>query len=180
MSEWKSFSCVLLFVTPWTETTPPNSTPLSMEFSRQEQWNGLPFPSLRGSFWPGDQNQVSHIAGEFFTIWAPREAPCSLWSSIKPAYWVGLKLSPFIWSFLIQMGNSSCSHCPARRGYNKCPGQIYLISWFLFCSHLIYLVWPWTQSTAQHVWIWSSLKSSKNAHAKTQLPVRARRKYIGE
>ena len=82
--------------------------------------------------------------------------------------------------FLIQMGNSSCSHCPARGGYNKCPGQIYLISWFLFCSHLIYLVWPWTQSTSQHVWIWSSLKSSKNAHAKTQLPVRARRKYIGE
>ena len=82
--------------------------------------------------------------------------------------------------FLIQRGNSSCSHHPARGRCNKCPSQIYFISCFLFCSHLIHLVWPWTQSTSQHVWIWSSSKKSKNARAKTQLPVRARRKYIGQ
>ena len=27
----------------------------------------------RGSSWPRDQTQVSHIAGRFFTIWATRE-----------------------------------------------------------------------------------------------------------
>ena len=42
---------------------------LSMEFSRQEYWSGLPFPS------PGNlPDQVSYIAGRYFTIWATREA----------------------------------------------------------------------------------------------------------
>ena len=42
---WKSLSHVWLFVTPWTVVC---QAPLSMEFSRQEYWSGLPFPS------PGD------------------------------------------------------------------------------------------------------------------------------
>ena len=40
-----SFSYVQLFATPWTAVY---WAPLSMEFSRQEYWSGLPFPS------PGD------------------------------------------------------------------------------------------------------------------------------
>ena len=35
-------SRIRLFVTPWTVA---HQDPLSMEFSRQEYWNGLPFPS---------------------------------------------------------------------------------------------------------------------------------------
>ena len=45
MKKVKSLSCVRLFVTPWTVA---RQAPLSMEFSRQEYWSGLPFPS------PGD------------------------------------------------------------------------------------------------------------------------------
>ena len=41
----KSFSSVQLFATPWTVA---HQASLSMEFSRQEYWSGLPFPS------PGD------------------------------------------------------------------------------------------------------------------------------
>ena len=41
----KSLSRVQLFVTPWTVAY---QAPLSMGFSRQECWSGLPFPS------PGD------------------------------------------------------------------------------------------------------------------------------
>ena len=41
----KSLSRVRLFATPWTVTY---QAPPSMEFSRQEYWSGLPFPS------PGD------------------------------------------------------------------------------------------------------------------------------
>ena len=41
----KLLSHVRLFVTPWTV---PYQAPPSMEFSRQEYWSGLPFPS------PGD------------------------------------------------------------------------------------------------------------------------------
>ena len=40
-----SLSCVWHFETPWTVA---HQAPLSMEFSRQEYWSGLPFPS------PGD------------------------------------------------------------------------------------------------------------------------------
>ena len=50
-------SCpTLLFVTPWTAAY---QAPLSMGFSRQEYWSGLPFPSSR----PRDRTQVSRIAG---------------------------------------------------------------------------------------------------------------------
>ena len=41
----KLLSHVRLFVTPWTVA---QQAPLSMGFSRQEYWSGLPFPS------PGD------------------------------------------------------------------------------------------------------------------------------
>ena len=41
----KSLSHVQLFATPWTVTYP---APLTVRFSRQECWSGLPFPS------PGD------------------------------------------------------------------------------------------------------------------------------
>ena len=41
----KSLSRVQLFVTPWTVA---HQAPLSVRFSRQEYWRGLPFPS------PGD------------------------------------------------------------------------------------------------------------------------------
>ena len=35
-------SCIQLFVTPWTVA---HQAPLSMEFSRQESWSQLPFPT---------------------------------------------------------------------------------------------------------------------------------------
>ena len=41
----KSLSCVRLFGTPWTAAY---QAPTSMEFSRQEYWNRLPFPSSPG------------------------------------------------------------------------------------------------------------------------------------
>ena len=64
-------SCVWLFATPWTAA---RQSPRSMEFSRQEYWSGLPFHSAGGSSWPRDRTGVSSIAGEFFTVWATREA----------------------------------------------------------------------------------------------------------
>ena len=38
----KSLSRVRLFATPWTAAS---QAPLSMGFSREEYWSGLPFPS---------------------------------------------------------------------------------------------------------------------------------------
>ena len=44
------FSHVRLFATPWTLA---HQGTLSMEFSRQEYWSGLPFPSLGDLLDPG-------------------------------------------------------------------------------------------------------------------------------
>ena len=48
----------------------------SVEFSRQEYWSRLPFPSPEDLPNPGIYlPQVSFIAGRFFTIWTTKEAP---------------------------------------------------------------------------------------------------------
>ena len=49
-------SRVQLFVTPWTVAC---QAPLSMGFSRQEHWSGLPFPSPGGLPEPGIETRVS-------------------------------------------------------------------------------------------------------------------------
>ena len=46
----KSLSRVRLFAIPWTVA---HQAPLSMEFSRQEYWSELPFPSPRDLPDPG-------------------------------------------------------------------------------------------------------------------------------
>ena len=68
------FSRVRLCETLWTAA---HQAPLSIGFSRQEYWSGLPCPP------PGDlPNQGSNPgllhAGRFFTNWASREALCAL------------------------------------------------------------------------------------------------------
>ena len=53
------FSCVQLFVTPWTVAC---QAPLSMGFSRQEYWSGLPCPP------PGD---LPYPAMELVSLMSP-------------------------------------------------------------------------------------------------------------
>ena len=69
-SEVKSLSYVRLFLTTWTVA---HQAPLSMGFSRQEYWSGLPFLFSRRSSWPRDQTWISCIVHRGFTIWATRE-----------------------------------------------------------------------------------------------------------
>ena len=65
----KLLSPVQLFVIPWTVAY---QAPPSMEFSRKEYWNVLPFSSPGDLPNPGikprDQTQVSRIAGRCFTV----------------------------------------------------------------------------------------------------------------
>ena len=49
----QSLSCVQLFTTPWAVAY---QAPLSVGFSRQEYWTGLPFSYSRGSSWPKGLN----------------------------------------------------------------------------------------------------------------------------
>ena len=52
-------SRVRLVATPWTVAP---QAPLSMEFSRQEYWSGLPFPALEDLPDPEIQTHVSCIS----------------------------------------------------------------------------------------------------------------------
>ena len=64
-------SRVQLFVTSWTAA---HQAPLSIGFSRQEYWSGLPFTSPGDLHDPRMEPWSSCIAGRFFIIWATREA----------------------------------------------------------------------------------------------------------
>ena len=62
-----SLSCVQLSVTPWTVV---HQAPLPMEFSRQENWSGVPFPTSGDLPTPGIKpiSLASPVfAGGFFT-----------------------------------------------------------------------------------------------------------------
>ena len=61
----KLLSCVQLFATPWTVA---HQAPLSMGFSRQEYWSGLPLPSPGDIPDTRDRTQVSCIAGRRFNL----------------------------------------------------------------------------------------------------------------
>ena len=55
---------VRLFVAPWTVA---HQAPLYVEFSRQEYWSGLPFPSPRDLPNPGIEPRSPALAVRFFT-----------------------------------------------------------------------------------------------------------------
>ena len=57
-------SCLILFATPWTVA---RQAPLSMGFSRQEYWSGLPCPSPGHFPDPGMEPGLPELAGRFFT-----------------------------------------------------------------------------------------------------------------
>ena len=84
----KSLSHVRLFATPWTIAY---QAPLSMRFSRQEYWSGLPFPSPGDFPNPGIEPGSPAFAGRHFTIWATREAPIT---SLHPSVDNVLKTPP--------------------------------------------------------------------------------------
>ena len=65
------YSHVRLFATPWTVAY---QAPPSMEFSRQEYWSGLPFPSPEDLPNPGIKPRSPPLQADAFTIWATREA----------------------------------------------------------------------------------------------------------
>ena len=68
------FSCVRLFATPWTVA---RQAPLSMGFSRQEHWSGLPCPPPGDPPNPGIEQaslMSPALAGGFFTTSTTWEA----------------------------------------------------------------------------------------------------------
>ena len=73
-SENECVSCSVLSHSLRPHETMDHQVLLSVGFSRQEYWSGLPFPFSWGSSQPRDWIHVSCIAGGFFfTIWATKE-----------------------------------------------------------------------------------------------------------
>ena len=71
--KWKCYllSCIWLFATPWAVAH--RSSVHRILQARILEWVAISFS--RGSSWPRDRMQVSHIEGKFFTIWTTREPP---------------------------------------------------------------------------------------------------------
>ena len=61
-------SRVKLFATPWTVA---HQARLSMEFSRQEYWSGMPFPTPGNLLDSGIKPESATLAGGFFTTEPP-------------------------------------------------------------------------------------------------------------
>ena len=72
MASTQSLCCVQLSMTPWTVA---HQAPLSMEFSIQDGWSGVPFPPPGDPPYPGIEPAPlasPALAGGFFitsTIW---------------------------------------------------------------------------------------------------------------
>ena len=83
------FSCVRLCATPWTAAC---QAPLSMGFSRQGYWSGMPFPPPGDLPDPGIKPvslRSPVLAGGFFTTEPPgkpyRDAECpQCWGALRP------------------------------------------------------------------------------------------------
>ena len=69
----------------------PGSSVHGILQARILEWVAIPFS--RESSWPKDWTQVSHIEGQFFTIWATREACYSVYFSlsIKKSFSMAIK-----------------------------------------------------------------------------------------
>ena len=89
-----------------TSWTVASQAPLSMEFSRQEYWSGLPFPSPGNLPYPGIKPTSlasPALAGRIFTSWASGEALwakyhvskslSSLWLTLEYTDWIEISLA---------------------------------------------------------------------------------------
>ena len=73
-------SCLRLFVTSWTVA---HQAPLSMGFSRQEYWSGLPFTSPRDLPNPGIEAGSPALQADALPSEPPGKASNSVTNSMK-------------------------------------------------------------------------------------------------
>ena len=103
-----SFSDVWLFATLWTVV---HQAPLSMGFSRQEFWSGLPFPPPGDLPNPGIEPASPALAGRFFTTETPgKPKPPFTWRHFQ------------FWKWLIKRGTMILSRTSGMRiFFNRKP-----------------------------------------------------------
>ena len=92
----QSLICVWLFATPWTVA---HQAPLFMEFSRQEQWSGLPFPTPGDLPDPGIKPSLASPALALYH--------CPIWETIS-AYYSPINIY-FMYLFVMSLNNNVSS-----------------------------------------------------------------------
>ena len=120
VSEVKLLNRVWYFEIPWTIAY---QAPLSMEFSRQEYWSGLPFPSPGDLPDPGIETSLPHCRQMFY-----------------PLSHQGSSMFLIFWCWMVKMKNDFYSH----REQSGSPWKGYflihplrIVDFFPFCS-----LWP--------------------------------------
>ena len=108
-------------MTPWTGAC---QAPLSMEFSRKEYWNGLPFPSPGDLHNPGIEPRSPSLQADSLPSEIPGGSPYNV------GYNVGAQQIFVGWmdgnsvSFLVCTGNDNCRDF-RKMGLNVFPSQRY-------------------------------------------------------
>ena len=101
----QSLSSVWLSVTPWTVALQAS---LSMGFSRQEYWSGLPFPSPGDLSNPGVETESLALAGRFFMAELPGKPHTWLYWSLKFLKHHGrISGTPGVWTTMIMSSTSN-------------------------------------------------------------------------
>ena len=114
------FSCVQLFVTLWTVAC---QAPLSMGFSRQEYWSGLPFPSPGDLPDPGIEPRSPALQADALTS-EPRGKPFHSFMKAPYNYCISIYFSfYFCWYLLYVFRYLHVSRIHASKCY------IFLLDW---------------------------------------------------
>ena len=145
-------------MTPWTVAC---QAPLFMGFSRQEYWNGLPFPPSEDLPTQGSDSRLLHWQADSLPLeppgkhnWGKRRSQRERFEDIQANYW---RHDSTIWSLEISAASNLESHSPARISMVTChvclasvyllncfsqnsrkqwPPQVFHIIWFLNCFSL--------------------------------------------
>ena len=139
------FSRVWLFATPWTVA---RQAPLSIEFSRQEYWSGLPCPPSRDLPNPGIKPTplMPQLASKLFTTSAIWEAHkrVSFWSNLDFIFGCNI-----LWFCFTAFGD--CEHPPAWHSPHTPPQNLF--NWNitdLQCGANFYRTTKWLLYTHTH------------------------------
>jgi len=102
------FVCNLYLVTQSRPTlchlmdySPPGSSVHGIIQASILEWVAM--PSSRGSSQPKDPTQVSHIAGEFFTVWATREVHIYVYMYVN--VYMYQVTSVTVWLYVVQISS---------------------------------------------------------------------------
>ena len=108
----QSFSCVWVFAVLWAVA---RQAPLSVGFSRQEYWSGLPFPPPQDLPDPGIEPISPALAGGFFFF-----CNCATWEAHPYAH-ICTNKTNYLWAKNIPCYDTVLGKIPWKRAWKSTP-----------------------------------------------------------